>query len=68
MVNFGLKQLADSLADGQKPGSSETWEEVKMELVCSEHNKEKKMLCEDQQKAVCCQWGFSSSGYLRQFL
>lgn len=62
-VNFALKQLADSFADrpsgpSEKTESSTTVEEVKMELVCSKH-KERKMFCEDEQRALCAVCEFS---------
>ncbi|XP_073323097.1 zinc-binding protein A33-like [Pagrus major] len=53
-VNFTLKELADSFAERQKSGSSETVKgEKKVEVVCSKHQEETKLFCEDEQRAVC---------------
>ncbi|XP_067427407.1 nuclear factor 7, brain-like [Thunnus thynnus] len=53
-VNFALKELADSFAGRQKAGSSETEKgEKKEEVVCSKHQEEPKLFCEDEQRAVC---------------
>uniref|UniRef100_A0A671X7I7 Tripartite motif containing 35-12 n=1 Tax=Sparus aurata TaxID=8175 RepID=A0A671X7I7_SPAAU len=54
VVNFALKELADSFAGRQKSGSSETEKgEKKVEVVCSKHQEEPKLFCEDEQRAVC---------------
>ncbi|XP_062272722.1 nuclear factor 7, ovary-like [Scomber scombrus] len=53
-VNFTLKELADSFAERQKAGSSETEKgEKKVEVVCSKHQEEPKLFCKDEQRAVC---------------
>ncbi|XP_067431984.1 nuclear factor 7, ovary-like [Thunnus thynnus] len=53
-VNFTLKELADSFAGRQKPESSETEKrEKEVEVVCSKHQEEPKLFCEDEQRAVC---------------
>ncbi|XP_022059914.1 zinc-binding protein A33-like [Acanthochromis polyacanthus] len=48
-VNFALKELADSFAGRQKAGSSE----INVEVVCSKHQEETKLFCEDEQRLVC---------------
>ncbi|XP_053181439.1 zinc-binding protein A33-like [Scomber japonicus] len=54
LVNFTLKELADSFAGRQKAGSSETEKgEKKGEVVCSKHQEEPKLFCKDEQRAVC---------------
>ncbi|XP_074495041.1 nuclear factor 7, brain-like [Sebastes fasciatus] len=53
-VNFALKELADSFAERQKTGSSETGkEEKKEEVVCDKHQEETKLFCKDEERAVC---------------
>ncbi|XP_073321578.1 nuclear factor 7, brain-like [Pagrus major] len=53
-VNFPLKGLADSFAGRQKSGSSEAEKaEKKVEVVCSKHQEEPKLFCEDEDRAVC---------------
>ncbi|XP_062273904.1 zinc-binding protein A33-like [Scomber scombrus] len=53
-VNFALKKLADSFAGRQKAGSSETEKGEKMvEVVCSKHQEDPTLFCEDEQRAVC---------------
>uniref|UniRef100_A0A8C6VWU3 Tripartite motif containing 35 n=1 Tax=Nothobranchius furzeri TaxID=105023 RepID=A0A8C6VWU3_NOTFU len=60
LVNFGLKQLADSFAGRQKSGSSETEKgEKTLQVVCSKHQEEPKLFCEDEQRAVCPVCDFS---------
>ncbi|XP_070411650.1 E3 ubiquitin-protein ligase TRIM35-like [Nothobranchius furzeri] len=60
LVNFGLKQLADSFAGRQKSGSSETETgEKTLQVVCSKHQEEPKLFCEDEQRAVCPVCDFS---------
>nr|XP_015813830.2 zinc-binding protein A33 [Nothobranchius furzeri] len=60
VVNFGLKQLADSFAGRQKSGSSETEKgEKTLQVVCSKHQEEPKLFCEDEQRAVCPVCDFS---------
>ncbi|XP_049434534.1 nuclear factor 7, brain-like [Epinephelus fuscoguttatus] len=54
LVNFTLKELADSFAGRQKAGSSETEKgEKKEEVVCSKHQDETKLFCKDEDRAVC---------------
>ncbi|XP_068994653.1 nuclear factor 7, brain-like [Embiotoca jacksoni] len=54
LVNFTLKELADSFAGRQKSGSSETEnEQKKMEVMCRKHQEEPKLFCEDEQRSVC---------------
>lgn len=54
MINFGLKELADSFAGRQKTGSSETEKvEKKVEVVCRKHPEEPKLFCKDEDRAVC---------------
>ncbi|XP_049907827.1 zinc-binding protein A33-like isoform X3 [Epinephelus moara] len=52
-VNFTLKELADSFAGRQKAGSSETEKGEKVEVVCSKHQDETELFCEDEDRAVC---------------
>ncbi|XP_062274254.1 zinc-binding protein A33-like [Scomber scombrus] len=64
LVNFTLKELADSFAGRQKAGSSETEKgEKKVEVVCSKHQEEPKLFCKDEQRAVCpvCEFSFHQS-------
>ncbi|XP_044187179.1 nuclear factor 7, brain-like [Thunnus albacares] len=64
LVNFTLKELADSFAGRQKAGSSETEKgEKKVEVVCSKHQEEPKLFCEDEQRAVCpvCEFSLHQS-------
>ncbi|XP_030272467.1 nuclear factor 7, brain-like [Sparus aurata] len=63
-VNFALKELADSFAGRQKSGSSEAEKgEKKVEVVCSKHQEEPKLFCEDEQRAVCpvCEFSLHQS-------
>ena len=75
-VNFALKELADSFAERQKSGSSETEkeekkeevvcdqkEEKKEEVVCDKHPEVPYWFCEDEQKAVCpvCEFSLHQS-------
>ncbi|KAM9393993.1 nuclear factor 7, brain-like [Pholidichthys leucotaenia] len=53
VVNFALKELADSFAGRHKSGSCETEKEKKVEAVCSKHQKELQLFCVDEQRAVC---------------
>ncbi|XP_071339874.1 nuclear factor 7, ovary-like [Trachinotus anak] len=54
LINFALKELADSFAGRQKSGSSETEkEEQKQEVVCSKHQEEPRLFCKDEDRAVC---------------
>ncbi|XP_037338215.2 zinc-binding protein A33-like [Pungitius pungitius] len=53
-VNIQLKELANSIAERQKTGSTETQpEKEKEEVVCEEHPEVPYWFCEDEQKAVC---------------
>ncbi|KAM4616642.1 zinc-binding protein A33-like [Polymixia lowei] len=51
LVNFTLKELADSYAGRQKAETDEGAEKV--EVVCSKHPEDPKLFCEDEQRAVC---------------
>ncbi|XP_030579027.1 nuclear factor 7, brain-like [Archocentrus centrarchus] len=54
VVNFALKELADSFAGRQKAGSSETEKgEKTLMSVCSKHQEEPKLFCVDEDRAVC---------------
>uniref|UniRef100_A0A672YJL7 Tripartite motif containing 35-12 n=1 Tax=Sphaeramia orbicularis TaxID=375764 RepID=A0A672YJL7_9TELE len=54
LVNFSLKELADSFAGRLNVGSSETEKgEKKVEVVCSKHQEEPKLFCKDENRAVC---------------
>ncbi|KAF3852731.1 hypothetical protein F7725_006086 [Dissostichus mawsoni] len=54
IVNFTLKELADSFAERQKAGSSETEKgEKKVGVVCSKHPEEPRLFCKDEERAVC---------------
>ncbi|XP_067083680.1 E3 ubiquitin-protein ligase TRIM35-like [Osmerus mordax] len=54
IVNFSLKDLADSFAGRQKAGSSEERRgEEGVEVVCSKHSEEPNWFCEEEQRAVC---------------
>ncbi|XP_059192597.1 nuclear factor 7, brain-like [Centropristis striata] len=64
LVNFSLKELADSFAGRQKSGSSETEkEEKKLKEVCSKHPEETKLFCKDEDRAVCpvCEFSLHQS-------
>ncbi|KAK9522316.1 hypothetical protein VZT92_018790 [Zoarces viviparus] len=59
-VNFALKELADSFAERQKTGSSETEKgEKKVEVVCSKHGEETQLFCMDEERVVCSVCEFS---------
>ncbi|XP_045890068.1 E3 ubiquitin-protein ligase TRIM35-like, partial [Micropterus dolomieu] len=63
-VNFTLKELADSFAGRQKAGSPEAGQgEKKVEVVCSKHQEEPRLFCEDEQRAVCpvCEFSLHQS-------
>ncbi|KAM4615805.1 E3 ubiquitin-protein ligase TRIM35-like [Polymixia lowei] len=51
LVNFALKELADSYAGRQKAETDEGAEKV--EVVCSKHPEDPKLFCEEEQRAVC---------------
>ncbi|XP_063344930.1 nuclear factor 7, brain-like [Pelmatolapia mariae] len=63
-VNFALKKLADSFAEKQKSGLSET-EKDKNELLvaCGKHQEEPKLFCVDEQRVVCpvCEFSLHQS-------
>ncbi|CAI5649399.1 unnamed protein product [Oreochromis niloticus] len=60
IVNFALKELADSFAGRQKAGSSEAEKgEKKLTVVCSKHEEVPKLFCVDEQRAVCIMCDFS---------
>uniref|UniRef100_I3KYL5 Tripartite motif containing 35-12 n=1 Tax=Oreochromis niloticus TaxID=8128 RepID=I3KYL5_ORENI len=64
LVNFTLKNLANSFAGTQKAGSSETATgEKKLMAVCSKHDEEPKLFCVDEQRAVCpvCEFSLHQS-------
>uniref|UniRef100_A0A3Q2QH92 RING-type domain-containing protein n=1 Tax=Fundulus heteroclitus TaxID=8078 RepID=A0A3Q2QH92_FUNHE len=51
-VNFTLKDLADSFTGRQKSGSSEAEKgEEQLMVVCSKHQEDPKLFCEDEQRA-----------------
>ncbi|KAM3874248.1 nuclear factor 7, ovary-like [Diretmus argenteus] len=64
IINFPLKELAESFAGRQKAASSETGkgeeeeEEEEEEVVCSKHPKETKFFREDEPRAVSPVWQF----------
>ncbi|XP_016518182.1 zinc-binding protein A33-like isoform X1 [Poecilia formosa] len=62
-VNFTLKELAESFTGRQKPGSSETETGAKQLMVCSKHQEDPKLFCEDEQRAVCpvCEFSLHQS-------
>ncbi|KAM4746606.1 nuclear factor 7, brain-like [Anableps anableps] len=63
-VNFTLKELADSFTGRQKSGSSETEKGAKqLMVVCSKHQEDPKLFCEDEQRAVCpvCEFSLHQS-------
>ncbi|KAL3975394.1 tripartite motif-containing protein 35 [Sarotherodon galilaeus] len=64
LVNFTLKKLADSFAEKQKSGLSET-EKGKNELLvaCGKHQDEAKLFCVDEQRVVCpvCEFSLHQS-------
>ncbi|XP_062418616.1 zinc-binding protein A33-like [Pungitius pungitius] len=63
-VNLTLKGLADSFAERQKTGSTETERgEKKVEVVCEDHPEVPYWFCEDEQKAVCpvCEFSLHQS-------
>ncbi|XP_036000098.1 nuclear factor 7, brain-like [Fundulus heteroclitus] len=63
-VNFTLKELADSFTGKQKSGSSEVEKGAKqLMVVCSKHQEDPKLFCEDEQRAVCpvCEFSLHQS-------
>nr|XP_040052675.1 zinc-binding protein A33-like [Gasterosteus aculeatus aculeatus] len=63
-VSLTLKGLADSFADRQNNGSTQTEpEKEKVEVVCEEHPEVPYWFCEDEQKAVCpvCEFSLHQS-------
>uniref|UniRef100_A0A3P9D442 RING-type domain-containing protein n=1 Tax=Maylandia zebra TaxID=106582 RepID=A0A3P9D442_9CICH len=64
IVNFTLKELADSFSGRKKSGSSETEKgEKKLTVVCSKHEEVPKLFCVDEQRAVCpvCEFSLHQS-------
>ncbi|XP_038154186.1 nuclear factor 7, ovary-like [Cyprinodon tularosa] len=64
LVNFGIKELADSFAGRQISGPSETEKgENQLIVVCSEHQEDPKSFCKDDQRAVCpvCEFSLHQS-------
>uniref|UniRef100_A0A3P9PC49 Uncharacterized protein n=1 Tax=Poecilia reticulata TaxID=8081 RepID=A0A3P9PC49_POERE len=63
LVNFSLKELADSFTGRQKSGSSETETGAKQLMVCRKHQEDPKLFCEDEQRAVCpvCEFSLHQS-------
>ncbi|XP_051814195.1 nuclear factor 7, brain-like [Acanthochromis polyacanthus] len=64
VVNFTLKELADSFAGRQKTGSSEAEKvEQKVEVVCSKHPEEARLFCKDEGRAICpvCEFSLHQS-------
>ncbi|XP_061601259.1 nuclear factor 7, brain-like [Cololabis saira] len=53
VVNFSLKELADSFAGTQTGESSETEKEEKRVEVCRKHPGTTPLFCRDEQRAVC---------------
>nr|XP_014263612.2 tripartite motif-containing protein 35-like [Maylandia zebra] len=54
IVNFALKELADSFSGRKKSGSYLTEKgEKKLTTVCSKHEEVPKLFCVDEQRAVC---------------
>ncbi|MED6256512.1 hypothetical protein ATANTOWER_027832, partial [Ataeniobius toweri] len=51
IVNFTLNELADSFIGRQKSGSSETEKVDNQQMVvCSKHQEDPKLFCEDEQR------------------
>uniref|UniRef100_A0A3P9N8G8 Uncharacterized protein n=1 Tax=Poecilia reticulata TaxID=8081 RepID=A0A3P9N8G8_POERE len=63
IVNFTLKELADSFVGRQKIGLPETEEGEKQPMVCSKHQEDPKLFCKDEQRAVCpvCEFSLHQS-------
>ncbi|XP_051813927.1 nuclear factor 7, brain-like [Acanthochromis polyacanthus] len=64
VVNFTLKELADSFAGRQKTGSSEAEKvEQKVEVECSKHPEETRLFCKDEGRAICpvCEFSLHQS-------
>ncbi|XP_067378683.1 zinc-binding protein A33-like [Channa argus] len=59
LVNFPLKELADSFAERLKVESSEKREKKKVMVVCDKHEDEPRLFCEDEDRAVCPVCGLS---------
>ncbi|KAM9743368.1 nuclear factor 7, brain-like [Menidia menidia] len=61
LVNFSLKELADSFSGRKKSPEGENRENVSM--VCTKHKEEPKLFCEDEQRAVCpvCEFSLHQS-------
>ncbi|KAM4576341.1 nuclear factor 7, brain-like [Odontesthes bonariensis] len=65
MVNFSLKELADSFAKRQSSTSAEMENKTKPseEVVCEKHSEVPFWFCEDEQRAVCpvCEFSLHQS-------
>ncbi|XP_024131766.1 nuclear factor 7, ovary-like [Oryzias melastigma] len=64
LVNFSLKELADSFAGRQKSESSETKTgEQKFMEICRKHSGESNLFCKDEQRAFCpvCEFSLHQS-------
>ncbi|XP_035999469.1 nuclear factor 7, brain-like [Fundulus heteroclitus] len=64
LVNFTLKDLADSFTGRQKSRLSEAEKGAKqLMVVCSKHQEDPKLFCEDEQRAVCpgCEFSLHQS-------
>ncbi|KAM4576629.1 nuclear factor 7, brain-like [Odontesthes bonariensis] len=65
MVNFSLKELADSFAQRQSSTSAEMENKTKPseEVVCEKHSEVPFWFCEDEQRAVCpvCEFSLHQS-------
>ncbi|XP_033985663.1 nuclear factor 7, brain-like [Trematomus bernacchii] len=64
LVNFAMKELADSFAERQKARSSETEKgEKKVDVVCSKHPEQPRLFCKDEERAVCpvCEFSLHQS-------
>ncbi|KAM4577477.1 nuclear factor 7, brain-like [Odontesthes bonariensis] len=62
LVNFSLKELADSFAGRVKSSEAEQ-RENKLMVLCSKHQEEPRLFCEDEQRAVCpvCEFSLHQS-------
>uniref|UniRef100_A0A3Q1GSU9 Nuclear factor 7, ovary-like n=1 Tax=Acanthochromis polyacanthus TaxID=80966 RepID=A0A3Q1GSU9_9TELE len=53
LVNFALKELADSFTRKQKSGLCEAEKVEKKVEVCSQHPEEPRLFCKDENRAIC---------------
>ncbi|XP_072243461.1 nuclear factor 7, brain-like [Leuresthes tenuis] len=62
LVNLSLKELADSFSGRVKSFKKEK-RENKLMVVCSKHQEEPRLFCEDEQRAVCpvCEFSLHQS-------